>query len=379
MKRFLIVLAVILIIPAAAFGEEYEEYNSEQEYSNYLNSFDLSSFELLDKDTKDFLAALEIDDFDYEKITSISFSDVASHIFEVITKQADAPIKCAMIIIAYIILSSFFTSFSPQLGTASLSQTYSTVSALAISIFLTYRLSDCIALSCSTIKICAGFAFAFFPAFCIIAATSGAAMTSFSVNTTLLILAQGLNYISELIFMPVTNCFLALGICSGIRSELNLSGTIAMLKKGITTAISTISAVFVSILSIKTSVAARADAIGLRSVRFAINSVVPVIGSSISEGLLSIQSYSSLIKTSVGVVGIIAVAAIFLPSIVEVNLWRLVLSIASSCGEIFGETSAIKAVNAFKDALLIMDVLLILTMVTTIISIGILVAAKTAV
>ena len=376
MKRFLIVLAVVFIIPAVAFGEEYD---NGQDYSNYLNSFDLSSFELLDKDTKDFLSALEIDDFDYEKITSISFSDVASHIFEVITKQADAPIKCGIIIVAYIILSSFFSSFSPQLGTASLSQTYSTVSALAISIFLTYRLSDCIMLSCSTIKICAGFAFAFFPAFCIIAATSGAAMTSFSVNTTLLILAQGLNYIAELIFMPVTNCFLALGICSGIRSELNLSGTIAMLKKAITTAISTISAVFVSILSIKTSVAARADAIGLRSVRFAINSVVPVIGSSISEGLLSIQSYSSLIKTSVGVVGIIAVAAIFLPSIIEVNLWRLVLSIASSCGEIFGETSAVKSVNAFKDALLIMDVLLILTMVTTIISIGILVAAKTAV
>lgn len=204
-------------------------------------------------------------------------------------------------------------------------------------------------------------------------------MTSFSVNTTLLILAQALNYISELIFIPVTNCFLALGICSGIRQELNLNGTIRMLKKIITTAISTMSAIFVSILSVKTAVASRADALGLRSVRFAINSVVPVIGSSISEGLLSIQSYSSLIKTSVGVVGIIAVISIFLPSLIEVNLWRLILSLASACGEIFDDASSVKAIETFKDVLLIIDVLLILTMVTTIISIGILVAAKSGV
>lgn len=81
---------------------------------------------------------------------------------------------------------------------------------------------------------------------------------------------------------------------------------------------------FVSFLSFKTAVASRADAIGLRSVRFIINSVVPVIGSSISEGLLSIQSYSSLIKTSVGAVGIAAIASIFLPAALFLySVWEL--------------------------------------------------------
>ena len=149
-----------------------------------------------------------------------------------------------------------------------------------------------------------------------------------------------------------------------------------MLKKYITTAISVCSAAFVSVLSIKTAVASRADALGLRSVRFAINSVVPVIGSAISEGLLSIQSYSSLIKSGVGIVGIIAVGLVFLPSIIQVAFWRFFLNFSSVIAETFCDKSVSSVIKAFCDALLIMNVILILSMVTTIISLGILVATK---
>ncbi|MGN1202167.1 MAG: hypothetical protein ACI4RF_02645, partial [Eubacterium sp.] len=205
MKRFLIITAIILLIPSACFGAENDEYNE------YLNSFDLSSFELLDDDTIDFLETLGILDFDYDSITEISIKSVFEHIWNVITQKADGPLKGGITVIVFILIASFFRSFSTELSSSEISSTFSTVSTLIISIFLTYNLTDCIGLCCSTIKLCSNFSFAFFPAFCIIVSTSGSVMTSFSVNTTLLILAQALNYISELIFIPITNCFLALG------------------------------------------------------------------------------------------------------------------------------------------------------------------------
>lgn len=369
MKRFLIVFIIVLLIPVSTYAQEYQDY---------LNSFDLSSFDTLDKDSKAFLEELGVLDFDYQSISDISISDVGKYIISIVKKQSQGPIKSGITVILFILLSSFFQSFNSEISKSDMSSLFSTTSNLVISIFLVSRLTDCIGLCCSTIKICSDFAFAFFPAFCIIVSTAGGAVTSFSTNTTLLVLAQGLNYISQFIFIPITNCFLAIGICSGIRQELNLSSIASILKKVITTSISILSTVFVSVLSVKTAVASRADALGLRSVRFAINSVVPVIGSSISEGLLSIQSYSSLIKTSVGIVGILAVVSIFLPALIEINIWRAVLSLSGLCGEVFGNESSVNAVRTFKDTLLIIDVILILTMLTTIISIGVLVAAKTA-
>ncbi|MDD6727712.1 MAG: hypothetical protein PUE08_00615 [Eubacteriales bacterium] len=369
MKRFVIILFTLIIcFPLTVQASEYSEY---------IDSFDLSSFNELDGDTKDLLEELGLDEFDYENITNISLSSVLKYIANIFTNKAQGPIKSGVTVIAFILLSSLFKSFGFQLQRGDSAEFLDTITNLIISVFLAVRLTDCIGLCCSTIKLCADFTYAFFPAFCIIVSASGGAMTSFSVNTTLLILAQGLNLISSNFFVPLTNCFLALGICSSIRKDLHLGGIISSLRNIITTLISSLSAIFVSILSVKTAVASRADVLGLRSVRFAINSVVPVIGSSISEGLLSIQSYSSLIKTSVGVVGIIAVCAVFLPAIAEAAMWRLMLSVADMCSQIFSNGSGCSSVKVFKDALLIVNVILILSMVTTIISIGILVAAKT--
>ncbi len=373
MKRFIYFFAVfivLLIIPQTAYAEETDDYQ------DYLNQYDFSFMEELDGDTYDLLDELGLTNFDYNTLVNFTVSDFLKSIKDILKGAVQTPIEACIAIFVFIILSSFFQNLKSTMINDEMSSVFSTVSALVIAVVLAVKMKTTISLACTAISVCADFVFAFVPVFCIIVAASGNTVAAFSTNTMLLSLAQTLNYISKNIFVPLTNCFLAIGICSGLRSELNLSSLLAFLKKYITTAISMAAAFFVSVLSIKTAVASRADAIGLRSIRFAINSVVPVIGSAISEGLLSIQSYSSLIRSSVGVVGIIAVALVFMPAIIEVVLWRFFLSLSSLVSDVFGDKSVSLVIKAFADAMLIMNVILILSMVTTIISIGILIAAK---
>lgn len=376
MKKFIIGIFIffILLMPSSVILAE-EEIDSKA-YSDAVNSFDLSSFDNLDKDTYSFLDKAGFLDFDYENLVNLTFDDFKEQLVKMFKGAVKTPFNAMLSVLVFIILSSFFKSLKSSVKDDELSAMYSTISALVIAVVLLMKIRTTIALASSTISVCSDFMFAFIPAFCSIVAVSGSAVSAFSTNTLLLTLAQALNYISKNIFLPLSNAFLAVGICSGIRSELNLQGITAFMKKHITTAISVCAAGFVSILSIKTAVASRADAIGLRSIRFAINSVVPVIGSAISEGLLSIQSYSSLIRSSVGVVGIIAVAVVFLPAILEVWFWRLFLNLSVLISDTFCDSSVSSVIKAFCDALLIMNVILILSMVTTIISIGILIAAK---
>lgn len=375
MKRFLICLILILLLPFSCYAEEAADT---EEYNEYLSGYDLSAFQdNLDEDTYSVLEELGIADFNFEHITEISLDDIIKVFKDMIEGKLETPLTSALTVLVFIILSSFFQSFKTG-DESSLSGVYSTASSLIIAVILVIKISNTISLSSAAISIAADFIVAFIPVFCAIVATSGGITTTFSTNAMLLALSQGLSFISSNVFMPLINCFLAIGICSGLRSRLNLGQLISSLKKIITSLISFISAAFVSILSIKTSVAARADILGIRSVRFVINSVVPVIGSTISEGLLSIQSYSSLIKSSVGVVGIISVALVFLPSIIEVVIWRIMLSICIVISDVFGDNSVSLVLKAFRDSMLLVNVVLILSMMTTIVSIGILIAAKTA-
>ena len=362
----------MLSVPVTAFAEETQA----EEYQQYLQQYDFSFMEELDSDTYNLLEELGLTDFDYNTLVNFSFSEFKDTIKDFFKGAVQTPIEASIAIFVFIIISSFFQNLKTTMINDEMSSVFSTVSALVIAAVLAVKMKTTISLACTAISVCADFVFAFVPVFCIIVAASGNTVAAFSTNTMLLSLAQILNYISKNVFVPLTNCFLAIGICSGLRSELNLKSLLAFLKKYITTAISMAAAAFVSVLSIKTAVASRADAIGLRSIRFAINSVVPVIGSAISEGLLSIQSYSSLIRSSVGVVGIIAVGLVFLPAILEVVFWRFFLSLSGIVSDVFGDKSVSLVIKAFCDAMLIMNVILILSMVTTIISIGILIAAK---
>lgn len=370
---FSAIAVLLLFVPFAALAQE--ELN-EAEYRSVLESFDLSSFEELDSESRRMLDELGLSDFDYNSIVELSVSDFLLAVKDVMVSGLKAPLASAGAVLIIILLSSLFQGFKQTLGSSQISSALSTVSAVLVSLLLISGLKETLAASSAAISVSADFVYAFVPAFCIIVAASGNTLAAFSTNTLLLSLAQALNFISKNIFIPLSNCFLALGICSGIRNELDLGALVENCKKYLITAVSVAATAFVSILSIKTAVASRADAIGLRSVRFAINSVVPVIGGAISEGLLSIQAYSSLIKSSVGVAGIAAVALVFLPAIIEVAFWRLFLNICSVVSQIFSDRSVTCVLKAFSDSLLVMNVILILSMVTTVISIGILIAAR---
>lgn len=383
MKRNFKIILIIFILSFSFLVScgtitAYAQTDDEDTYKDALSSYDFSCFEELGDSANEVLEQLGIDDFDYTKITELDAKTCIEVLWHLIKENLTEPLGAAVTILCFTVLSAFLSGFSGN-RLFSDSSVYSTAASLVIAVIISVQCADTIAVACTTIEVCSDFIYAFFPVFMVIITVSGGALTSVSTNTLLLSLAQGLNFLASNIFVPLINCFLALSICSGIRSELNIDGALRVIKRVLIGIISFSAGAFVAVLSIKTAVASRADALGLRSLRFAINSVVPVIGSAISEGLLSIQSYSSLIKSSVGIVGIIGVAALFLPALINVVGWRISISISLAVSEIFDDKSVSKMLRAFSDAFLLLNVVLILAMVTTIISIGILIAAKTAV
>ena len=374
MKRFVLTFLLLLALPGVCFAAQ--SALSGDGYRQALSGYDLSAFEKLGDDANSVLEQLGLDDFDFETVTALDAKSCVQVLGRLTRQNIQTP--ALLSVLSFTLLSAFLTGFSGSGLLGQNSSVYSTASALVIAALIAAQCADTVSLCCATIGICADFVFAFFPAFLVILTVSGSSLTGVSTNTLLLGLAQGLNILSAKLFVPLINCFLALSLCSGVRSSLNIDGALRVVRKGLISLISFCAGAFVTVLSVKTAVASRADALGLRSLRFAINSVVPVIGSAISEGLLSIQSYAGLVKSTVGVVGIIGVIALFLPALINVIGWRVSIAVSVAVSEIFDDRTVCKMLRAFGDAFLLMNVVLILSMVTTVISIGILIAAKGA-
>lgn len=376
MKRFVLTFLLLLALPGVCLAAQ--SALSGDGYRQALSGYDLSAFEKLGDDANSVLEQLGLDNFDFETVTALDAKSCVQVLGRLARQNIQTPLRALLSVLSFTLLSAFLTGFSGSGLLGQNSSVYSTASALVIAALIAAQCADTVSLCCATIGICADFVFAFFPAFLVILTVSGSSLTGVSTNTLLLGLAQGLNILSAKLFVPLINCFLALSLCSGVRSSLNIDGALRVVRKGLISLIAFCAGAFVTVLSVKTAVASRADALGLRSLRFAINSVVPVIGSAISEGLLSIQSYAGLVKSTVGVVGIIGVIALFLPALINVIGWRVSIAVSVAVSEIFDDRTVCKMLRAFGDAFLLMNVVLILSMVTTVISIGILIAAKGA-
>ena len=370
MKRFFIALIVFMILPCTVYGADF----SSEEYNDALSSYDLSFFEdKLDGETYSLLKELSLETFSFENIYNLKLRDILNIFLKTAEKGIKYPLHGLAEISVFIILSSMFKAIKPE--KSSLSELYSTVTALFISVILIYEIGPVITLAVSSISVSADFIYAFIPVFCAIVTASGGITVGFSTNALLLSLSQGLAFIGSAIVTPVINSFLAIGICSSLRPQLNLSNIAEAAKRVITWLMAFVAGAYVSVLSIKTAAAGRADMLGIRSLRFVISSVVPVIGGALSEGLLSIQTYSSLIKSSVGIVGIIAVALVFIPSVIEIVLWRFILSLGSIICEVFNDSAVASVIKVFSSALLLINVLLIISALTTVVSIGLLIAS----
>lgn len=118
--------------------------------------------------------------------------------------------------------------------------------------------------------------------------------------------------------------------------------------------------VYVGLLGIQSIVAVSADTVTVKTAKFVTSSFVPVIGSALSDALVTAQACLKLLKASVGVYGILIAVFTFLPLFAEIICWYLAMQAAAFLGQLMGTGSITKVLEATASALgLLMSITLL--------------------
>lgn len=130
------------------------------------------------------------------------------------------------------------------------------------------------------------------------------------------------------IVMPLISLSLALsvaGVASGTDFISKLSDFLRKLATWIT--IITVTAAGFT-LSIQNILAKSADTVGIKTIKFAVGSFVPIVGGALSETVNTVTAGLSYIKNTAGAVGIVVLILIILPPIVQLFGAKITLFIA---------------------------------------------------
>lgn len=337
----------MLIFSFNVSAEETDIYTEQYETSGADSLIDS-----LPDSVKHYFSENDIDPSASNWVENISGENVFKHIWEFASSGAKAPLSAGLSILGIILIISAFSAANQQNNVTIVAMYACTLTASAIIII---PLFESIVSAVNATKAMSVFMLAFIPVFAAIAAASGSAATALSTSSLLLLCTEGLSFISSFIVLPLMGGYLAVSISSSVSPIFNSSGLAESIKKIALWVLSFISAIFVGILGVQTAVNSAADSLTMKTAKFILGSTVPVAGGVLSEAFSTVTASMGLLKSSIGIYGVTAVAAILIPIIIELILWRIIMIVCSFVSDIFSVSkfsSLLKAVDMMLSVLI---------------------------
>lgn len=266
---------------------------------------------------------------------SLSFTGVLSFIWDMIKDRAVKPLKLLVSLCGVVLLCAMANSIADT-GTSGLKGAFSAVGVLAGAGIAVTAVWEVLNETLTMLSGAANFILVFIPVFTAVTAVLGHALSATAVNAASLAATQLFSQLAVNFLAPMCGAIMGLSVTGAIHPQLNLAKLGEIIKKFVVWGLTLIMTVFMSILSAQTIVAASSDNTFIRTAKFMVSSGVPIVGGTISDAVNTVQGSLELLKGSIGTYGIIAAAAIILPTLITVGCYKLSMMCARSAGEIFG-------------------------------------------
>ncbi len=369
MKKIIFIMFFILFLSIPVTAEENDIYKEQLQNSGILEIEDN-----LPDDVKKYLTDNGMDISDYNWVNNLKTENVFSHIWNFLKDGLKKPIISLGAIIVIILIHALL--FDKENSAVSPVVTYA--ATLSVAGIIVAPIFSAINTAVGAMKACSTFMTAFIPIFAAITAATGKTATSISMSTLLLGAANGVSLLSNFAVIPLIGGYLSLSLATSVSPLVNNAGISQAVKKLSLWVMSFITTIFLGILSIQTVVNAHADNLSMRTAKFIIGSSVPVAGGVLSEALGTLTASMSLLKSSVGIYGVVICCVIFLPILVELILWRFSLWIADFVSLQFSLPKISGLLQSIDTVLSVLIGVILLTGAMFIISLSVVMGSVTA-
>lgn len=294
------------------------------------------------------------------------FADIARGSFK-------KPIKDMVIIAGVVVLVGLIK------GTAAaenFSEPLNIVIGCAVAITVFASSAGVISQGMSAVETTSDFMLALIPVLAGIITAAGNPTLALTYGSFAMAAAQAAAQTAGNIIMPLCGAFSAFGVSASLSPELKLIKLADMIKKLTIGVLSFIAAAFSAVLGLKSLLAGSADTLASKGIKLALSSAVPIVGGALSDAYSSIIGSVSLLKSTVGVFGVIAVVMIDLPVVLQLTARIILLKLLGVLSSSMGDDTTGEVLDTLSSALTVINAAVIFTAALFIISTGIVISVK---
>lgn len=366
-KKTAVILLLVLMLfcfsSKALCAENNELFEEQLEASGAKDLFNV-----LTRDELELLEKLGLDEINFDSVFSPSLRSVIDLFAQIIRSEYKLPFEALAVAAMCVVALAAVSQVLPDgiRTTKTLGLTAAVITALSVVI----PLSSCITRAVSAISLSSGFVTALIPVLAAILTAGGKPALALSYNSLSFAAAQIVSSLGNRVIRPVIQVVMSLSVISSVSQSADISKIVEFAKKTAVFIMSLSATVFVTMLSLKGMLAASADTVAVRGIRFLIGNMIPVVGGAVSDAYQSIVGTLSLVKNTVGVFALAAVALINLPVIAECVIWVFSLNLLALLGDVFSQNSLSSLFRAVSSAVVLLCVTVVLEMLVFLLSVG---------
>ncbi len=274
------------------------------------------------------------------------FATLLREAVQSIGKYISAGVRSLAAIMAGVVLLGLVE----HLGGTYASRHTNLVGALYITAVSAGDLNTLIGLGRDTVEQVSALSKTLIPALAAATAASGH-ITSASVRqVTTVFFTDILLTVMDRVLLPLLYLYIAAAAANAVLDHDALYNIAAMIKKAIGWALTSLLAAFTAYLSISGAVAGTVDAQAVRIAKSAVNTVVPVVGGILSEAAETVLAGAQLMRSMIGVFGMLAVLSLCLLPFLRLGIQHLLYQLAVLIAQAAGPKKLAKMIGMLGDA-----------------------------
>lgn len=331
-------------------------------------------YDVLPSESKQILEELGVTMPDITQLNQITPLGVFQSVGAILTGTAVNPLRGGVLILGILFLTAALGSL---LGDTSGRQELLALCAGAfLAASLTPYLWNCLSSACSAIIAACDFSLVYIPVLTALAAANGSVSGSAAYSVMTLGLAEVMSQLAKQFLMPCAGIFIGINVAGNIGRGFDFSALTQAVKKAVSTVLAFCGTIFTALITAKGVIAKGVDTVALKGAKFVVGSFVPVIGGSVSDALGSIMSGLSIVRNSVGIFAILAIAVILGPVVIELLLWNLCLNLCAGVAGALGEENVGKLLKGISDGLSLIHTILLFCLILLVVSTAVILTVK---
>jgi stage III sporulation protein AE len=207
-------------------------------------------------------------------------------------------------------------------------------------------------------------------------AGGGYTLTGSVTHPIVLFMCNVFATIIEKLLIPLSVTYLAISLLDTLSDSLKLTGMRDLVKKTYNFIVGIVMTLFTGLLSITSFASVTLDGLGAKGARFAVSSMVPFVGSSISDAMSAVASSSIVLKNALGTAGIAAIAILCVTPIIKIGAVVFLLRVGAAVCEPIADKKTIQALTSIGDSLSMINAAVISVAVMMVIALSVIVGVK---